>query len=145
MGKMSTTRVVVDRKKNQVLSTNDGVMGKVAILSSADEVPPVEKDTSATLEFSDETKKILGYTCKKAILYQGELITEYWYTSEIEVAVKDQQIINPNVPGFPMGFSKIEDGIRMTFQLSNLREDLTENLDELFSLEVPEGFQLMRK
>ena len=145
MGKMSTTRVVVDRKKNQVLSTNDGVMGKVAILSSADEIPPVEKDTSATLEFSDETKKILGYTCKKAILHQGELITEYWYTSEIEVAVKDQQIINPNVPGFPMGFSKIEDGIRMTFQISNLREDLTENLDELFSLEVPEGFQLMRK
>ena len=145
MGKMSTTRVVVDREKNQVLSTNEGVMGKVAILSSADEIETIEKDPNATLEFSDETKKILGYTCKKAILHQGELITVYWYTSEIEVAVKDQQILNPNVPGFPMGFSKIENGVRMTFQLSNLREDLTENLDELFSLEVPEGFQLMRK
>ena len=75
---------------------------------------------------------------------EGDVETTYWYTDEIQVDSKDHAILNPNIPGFPMQFSKTQEGVLMTFELSNMRENL-ENENQLFSTEIPEGYQLMNQ
>jgi GLPGLI family protein len=142
MGQVNNMSIIVDRTRNTVLSLNSNMMGKVALLSLATDIKTAQKDTSIRVVFPKETKKILGYNCKKAILIKDGVETTYWFTNEIKVDGKDQQMINPNVPGFPMAFSKIENGVLMLFELSNIREEL-ENEERLFSVDVPEGYQMM--
>lgn len=38
-------------------------------------------------KLSNETKEVLGYTCKKATLTEGDKQVEAWYTSEIPVSI----------------------------------------------------------
>jgi len=142
MGQVNDMSIIVDLSKNTVLSLNSSMMGKIARYSLAETIPTPEKDASIKVIFPNETKKILGYQCKKAILIKDSIETTYWVTDEIKVDDRIQQITNPNVPGFPMQFSKIQDGVLMTYEMSNIREFL-ENKERLFSVEIPEGYQLM--
>lgn len=142
LGNFSMTTVIVDREKDITLMINDGFSGKVAQLGNA-ESNNVEKDTTAIVELYDDKKVVLGYNCKKLILEEKGVRTEYWYTNEIEVDTKDQQAINPNLPGFPMAFSKVDNGVKMNFQLSNMKESHDHPLDTIFFTTPPEGFQLV--
>lgn len=142
MGQVNEMSVIVDLSKKKVLSLNSSMMGKVARYGSSDDIPTPQKDTSIQIIYPKETKKILGYKCEKAILVKDSVEITYWVTDEIKVGDRIRQITDPNVPGFPMQFSKIQDGVLMTYEMSNMRESL-ENKEELFSVDVPEGYQLM--
>ena len=142
MGQVNDLSIIVDLTKNKVLSLNSSMMGKVAMVNPAESIQAPKKDSTVQVKFVNETKKILGYTCKKAILNQNETEVIYWVTDEIQIDDRIQQLTNPNIPGFPMKFSKIQDGVLMTYEMSNLRE-IIENKEILFSLEIPEGYQLV--
>lgn len=142
MGNLSVTSVIVDRDKNIALSISDGYSGKIAKLEPATMNTP-QKDSTAILQFFDDKKVILGYNCKKVIVTEKEIVTEYWYTDEIDIDAANSGVINPNIPGFPVSFSKIDGGIRMTFQLSNMKEYLEHSLDAIFFTIPPKGFKLI--
>lgn len=142
MGSISVTSIIVDRDKNITLSISDGYSGKVAQMGTA-EGAPIQKDSTAILQYFDDKRVILGYNCKKVILTEKGVVTEYWYTEDIKVDTKNQQMINPNVPGFPVVFSKIEDGVKMTFQLSNMKDYLEHSLEAIFFTIPPKGFKLV--
>lgn len=142
MGQVNEMSVIVDLSKKKVLSLNSSMMGKVARYSSSDDIPTPQKDSTIQIIYPKETKKILGYHCEKAILVKDSVEITYWVTDEIKMDDRIQQITDPNVPGFPMQFSKIQDGVLMTYEMSNISEGL-ENKVDLFSVEIPEGYQLM--
>jgi len=55
-------------KQNEIISTSD-----------------VESVGKQTFEFTDETKKILGYTCKKAVTKINSNTIEVWYTNDLKI------------------------------------------------------------
>ena len=144
MGQINTISIIVDRKKNTVLSLNSSMMGKAAQIGLASDIPSPKKDSTIEVIFSEEKRKILNYNCKKAVLTENGIETTYWYTNEIQVDGKDYSILNPNIPGFPIYFSKTQDGVLMTFELSNIREELKDE-KQLFSTEVPAGYMLLEQ
>jgi GLPGLI family protein len=141
MGQVNEISIIVDLPKNKVLSLNSSMRGRYAAYSLVDDIVVPQKDSTIRVILSDERTKILGYDCKKAILIKDSVETIYWYTNEIEINGRTNPITNPNVPGFPMKFSKTQDGVLMIYEMSNIREQI-ENQDEIFSTDVPEGYQL---
>lgn len=141
MGQVNDLSIIVDLTENKVLSLNSSMRGKIAMYGLAEDIPVAVKDSTIQVLFPNEHMKILGYDCKKAILTKDSLSITYWYTNEIRIDDKINQITDPNVPGFPMKFSKIQDGVLMTYEISNIRE-VIENKDLLFSTEVPKGYML---
>lgn len=143
MGQVNEMSIIVDLTENKVLSLNSSMMGKIAKYSLAENIPVSQKDSTIKVIYPNEKKKILGFNCKKVILVKDGIEITYWVTDEIQIENKTNQITDPNVPGFPMQFSKTQDGVLMIYELSNMRETI-ENKGKLFSLDVPEGYQLMQ-
>lgn len=141
MGQVNEVSIIVDLPENKVLSLNSSMRGKIAAYSFVDDIVVPQKDSTIKVILSDERTKILGYDCKKAILVKDSVETIYWYTNDIEINGRTNPITNPNIPGFPMKFSKTQDGVLMIYELSNIREQI-ENQNEIFSTDVPEGYLL---
>ena len=144
MGKLYVSTLVLNRGTGVALTLMDGAMGKFAVLKGADELEftDVKKDSNAVIVDLKETKKILGYSCRKIMLRSNAEIATYWITDEIPVDAISAEMINPNLPGFPLEFSKIAEGLKMTYKASNISFEL-ENKTTLFSTIVPEGYQTM--
>lgn len=142
MGQFSNTSVIVDRKNNVTLSLSDSFFGKQAILTDKVEDAQVQNQD---IKKSNNRKVILGYNC-----YQVEVTTpegdksDYWLTDEIKIDKESQRILNHNLPGFPVQFSKVENGVEMIFQLTNIKKKV-ENPDEVFSVEVPDGYEIVKQ
>ena len=62
-------------------------------------------------------------------------------TNEIDIAVQDFSVLNPNVPGFPLEFSSTSKGMSMRFTASNHKLSLKDTL-ETFSTSIPEDYLL---
>ncbi|MBL4862388.1 MAG: hypothetical protein JKY09_05155 [Crocinitomicaceae bacterium] len=145
LGRINTISAVINYETNQGLTTNSGSIGKFAIVSTADEMNTgnsTKQDSNTVVELIDEQKKILGFNCKKAILYANGTETIYWYTNEISVDSKGQPMINDHIPGFPLAFSSISDGMKMHFQASNYSFELTDK-ETIFSTTPPEGYRIL--
>lgn len=145
MGKMYTTSVRINRPENKAISLTESMMGNYAIpldIAALDFANAAQLDTTTEVILKDEEKTILGFNCKKVLVIVNGKITSYWYTDEIKVEMKGQTLVNPFVPGFPLSFSAIENGILMTFEASNYSFEL-EDENKIFSTEIPEGYQIM--
>ena len=73
---------------------------------------------------------------------QGKSEVIYWYTNEIVVDKTGQTILNDKIPGFPLYFSMISDGMKMEYQASNYKFQV-ENKEKVFSLEIPSDYKLI--
>ncbi len=144
MGKIYDLKAIVDNKNNKSLSLMAGPTGNFAIPSTADELnkKPIQKDTSHIVDFSSETKEILGYNCSKAIVTTSENKIEYWYTEELNIDLSGQSIENDYVPGVPLEFSTISNGMYMHYKASNIVLELP-NKESIFSIDIPAGYTVM--
>ena len=144
MGKVYNFQAIVDNPNNKSLSLIDGPTGKFAIPATADEMnkKPAMKDTSYSVDFTDETKDILGYNCSKAIVKTTENEIVYWYTEELEIDLSGQQIENDYVPGLPLEFSTVSNGIFMHYRASNIVLELGDK-KTIFFTEIPVGYTVM--
>lgn len=141
MGELYTTSVRVDRINNKAISFSDSQMGKFATeadIAELDATAPNTFDTNAVIRLIDVEKEFLGFKCKKAEITSYGQKAIYWYTDEISVDQHGQTLINPNIPGFPLAFSTVENGVKMTYQVSNYSFELPDK-DTIFSTEIPEG------
>lgn len=143
MGELYTTSIRINKSMNTAITLSTSMMGKYATLNHADELKYNEPDSSAYVELLDETKVILGFACKKAMVYTNQKSTVYWYTTEIDVKDIDKSIVNPLIPGFPMEFSSTENGLEMTFKASNYT-GILEGKVEIFSTLPPAGYQISK-
>lgn len=144
MGQTGTAIMIFDERKNVALQLMDSPMGKLASIRQGDEIVRTEVpvDTNAVVKEFNETKKILGYECRKIMLRSNGEIVTYWITDEIDQSLVSKDMVDPNIPGFPMEFSKIQKGLEMTYKISNIQFEIKDK-ETLFSLTPPEGYMLM--
>lgn len=99
---------------------------------SADTLKPV-------ITYSNETKEIAGYKCKKAELKYGEEDPiEVWYTEELETGGKSSF---SGLKGTPMQYTVSERGMVMVMTVTNVSKETVS--DDKFI--VPEGYTYKTK
>jgi|SRR5690554_6659613 len=142
MGGLMTTTTILDADKKKGVLIMDGMLGKQA--AKFDEPTTEEADEENAdfeIEYVDETKKILGYTCKKAIVYtEDDLEFVYWYTEEFKV--KDGVLgkyVKSGLPGLPLEFSIEQPQMTMVFTAIEFKEKVKETKG-MFDTNIPEGY-----
>ena len=136
---------ILDKTSNKSLNLMDSPMGKFAKRSNAEDLQTVHVviDSSSQIEvFKEEERIILGYTCYKVLLKNKGFKIEYWCTNDINIDMSDYKLTNDFIPGFPMEFSAISEGVQLRYRASNILFSL-ENKETLFSLEVPVGYTVV--
>lgn len=145
MGSMMNVVTISDVSSGDVLMLMSGMMGQNAIKTTMTDIDKVNAEKPEfEVSLVDETKKIKDYSCKKAIMTDAEgNETVFWYTEEIAVSKKGQSSMNELVPGFPMEYEINNQGMKMTFTVTELEKKLDKNSNELFELTIPEGYKLL--
>lgn len=137
---MSTT--IVDAEKKKGLMLMDGMMGKIASSFNPDSLAKLsEGGPDHDVELVNETKVILGRTCKKAVVYgDNDLEIIYWYTEDFKPnhEILGRYIKN-GVPGLPLEFSIQQPQITMKYKATDLQEKV-DKPKEKFDLSIPEGY-----
>lgn len=158
MGTFISTVIMIDIKEDKMLMLMSGMMGNMAIPGVLSEIKDNDKgddrdpqddnieseENDFEIVFTDETKEIQGYTCKKAIV-SGEDGIEmiYWYTEDIKFSKEGQNYFNKDVPGFPMEFETLTNGMKMKMTVTEFSKTLGKDESELFDFSIPEGYKEM--
>ncbi len=143
MGKGMLTTIIVQLNRKKGLSLTSSSKGKFAYFLTDEYFEP-KKEGDVRVELIDETATILGYKCKKALMYVEGIMTTYWYTNDFTLEIKNQEIVNKHIPGFPLKYSTVKDGLFMEFEVSNMLFSV-KNPELVFSMAVPEGFKMLKK
>lgn len=145
MGELYKLAAVVNLKTNRTISLMSGKIGKYATRTITKDTASVDSllPVANSVELLEGSKIILGYSCKKAILTANGMESTYWYTNDIDIDISGQQITNPLIPGFPMEFYSVAEGVLMHFRASNIVFEV-ENKEEVFFTDIPLGYTLMQ-
>lgn len=145
MGSIYENKIVVDGINKKGISLMSSPNGKFAIQLTEKEIDakPKNVDSSVTVTLINENRVILGFNCKKAILHQAGNDLVYWYTTEIEIDKSGQSILNDKIPGFPLYFSTILEGMKMEYQASNHKFSI-EDKQKIFSQTIPPDYRLVQ-
>jgi GLPGLI family protein len=145
---LGTQATLVDGKNVSVIKEYG--QQKYIIQMNADNWKDANKkfeDVSFT--YTDETKTILGYKCKKAIgkLSDGTSFT-VWYTTDLVPENKDFQYVNRSLPGLAMQYeSNMSGNLTVTYTVSKInfnpvpasKFDLPKNGYRILSYEESKG------
>jgi GLPGLI family protein len=146
MGTMMSITTITNETSKDVLMLMGGMMGNMAIKSTLDEFEDRrEEQPKFEVTFSEETKEILGYSCKKALLTTEDGIESvFWYTEQIMASKKGQSYLNEEIPGFPMQFELNNQGMKMTMTVTTVEDKLDKKKSSsLFEMKIPEGYKEM--
>ncbi|HLU86657.1 MAG TPA: DUF4412 domain-containing protein [Taishania sp.] len=146
MGMFMTTKTIIDNKTKAGITLMDGMMGKKAMKIDNVTVPDEdgEEEADIQIEKTNDTKKIAGYKCTKYILTSEDGTANYWVTTELDINKEGVKYMNSKVEGFPLEFEMSQQGMVMTFTATEVLKSLKGiNKKEIFSMEIPEGYELM--
>ena len=140
MGSMMKTTTITNSETGEALMLIAGMMGKFASRTSADDISEDDED-DVEVELLDETKEIVGYTCKKAILIDEDgNESTFWYTEDIMKPQTDGKYFKGAIPGMPLEFNVVTPQLTMTMTATELNKKVKKSKD-MFSMDIPEGFQ----
>ena len=145
LGTVMTTNTIVDLNKKETLTLMSGMMGKTATsISLADLEAKKESSKKPEVELIDESKKIAGYNCKKAILTTEDgTELETWYTNEIQLGdLSGTSLVNKDIPGVPLEFTSKNGPMTMLFTAS-LYEPKAKVDKKMFDMSIPEGYKVV--
>ena len=144
MGTMMSISTLTNEKTGDFLMLMSGMVGKNAILTTLDDINKEKAETpEMEVTLVDETKTIMGYVCKKAIMTSEDgLESVFWYTEEIKVASKGQSYLNEKVPGFPLEYEINNAGLKMVLTVTEIEKKI-KKAGDLFDFKIPEGYKLM--
>ncbi len=113
---------IIDEVSNKVQILKEYGGQKYLInMTAADWADANKKFENVSFTYNDDTKTILGYTCKKAI---GKLAdgTEFtvWYTPSLVLGNKDFQFANRSLPGLAMQYESIIGNLKVTYTVSKI-------------------------
>ena len=144
MGTMMNIITLTNEKTEDFLMLMSGMIGKNAILTTLDEINK-EKGETPEMEITlvEETKEIMGYVCKKAVLTAEDgSESVFWYTPDIKVAAKGQSYLNEKVPGFPLEYEINNAGFKMVLTVTSIEKKI-KKAGDLFDFKIPEGYKKM--
>lgn len=140
MGSLMTTTTITDSESKEGLMMMNGMMGKFAARMDLDSEPD-EDDVDMDVELIDETKDILGYTCHKAIIIDGDgNETTFWYSKEFSSPETESQYIKKGIPGMPLAFSVETPQMNMSFEAKEINKKIKKAKKE-FNMDIPEGYE----
>jgi len=141
MGAMMSMTTIVNHE--DVLILMGGMMGNKAVKTTKGELIDSEgTNMDATVELVDETKKIAGYICKKAIITDSDdNEIEYWYTADLKLTVEGQANANGLIPGIALAFSIDKRGMTMSYTASSVEDKISDDVN--FDVSIPEGYEEM--
>jgi len=119
---LGTQATIVDGVKNSVTIIKEyGDQKYIINLTPANWKEANQKFENVSFTYSNDTKKILGYTCKKAVgkLADGTTFT-VWYTPELVPENKDFQYVNQSLPGLAMEYESNLGSLKVTYTVSNI-------------------------
>lgn len=143
MGKGMLTSVIVNNYLKQGITLNSTSAGKFAFYLTKEYFDQKSVADSVHVELVNEEKRILGYLCKRANLIADGVVTTYWYTLELNFDIKQQAIVNKHIPGFPLKYNSVKDGLYMEFEATNIEFNI-KNPETTFSMLIPEGFKVVK-
>ncbi|MFK5878733.1 MAG: hypothetical protein QM478_04465 [Flavobacteriaceae bacterium] len=139
MGSFMTIETVT-RNNNDVLLMMSGMMfGNTAVKTTKSKLEDSNNRGDLSVKFESDTKKILGYTCKKAIVSDGDAEgLTFWYTEKLDMP--DNEMLNANglVPGIILEFRSVDGEMNMAFTAIVVKKEIDASI--AFSLDIPEGF-----
>lgn len=143
MGKMMSVTTITALKTKEMLMLMEGNGQKNAFKSP---IPKINKDSLGyKITLSEETKKIQNYICKKAISTDSVGVESiYWYTNEININLEGQTYFNAQIPGVPLEYELINNGLKMIMTASAIEKKISkEILKTVFQFEIPEGYTIL--
>lgn len=125
---MGNQTEITDYAEKTKVALIDMMGQKYAIKETMAEIQKeIDKEPKATVEVTSETKTIVGYVCKKAIITtndDGEKATfEVWFTSDL--GSKEINFDNPlykDIDGMLMEFTLKQPQFTMMFTVSNIEK-----------------------
>lgn len=141
---MSTTSISIDGN-DTTLTLLDGMMGKIAMKTTLEDLDDEQRlaYTERDVELIEgETKDVMGYNCKKAIITtadENEAIV--WYTEDLVPAYRGGMYLYDEIPGVPLEMSSAWGKMDMKMVAFDYSKKLKKP-EKLFNMEVPKGFTL---
>lgn len=143
MGELMTTTTILDLTKKRGVTLMDGILGKQGATFEGEDFETYSANNSESeVELVDETKTILGYKCKKAIIYMEEEGGEmtFWYTEDVEVGNTFLgEYSKFGLPGVALEYGLEQESITMKFVAVIFETSIKENKG-LFDLNIPAGY-----
>lgn len=132
---LGTGITIRDSKSGTGVTLNEYGDDKVLIRMNKAELEDANKKyTDIRFELKDETKTILGYTCKLAIatLNDGKSTFSVYYTNDIAFQNKDYGPQFIGLPGFPLEYEAELGTMRVTYKANKISfESITASLFDL--------------
>lgn len=145
MGDFMSTTSISAEGEDTTLTLLDGMMGKIAMKTTLDDLDDEQRlaYTERNVELIEgETKEIMGYTCKKAIVTTAdEQESVVWYTEELVPDYRGGMYLYDEIPGFPLEMSTSWGKMNMKMVAFDYSKKLKKP-EELFSMEIPKGYTL---
>lgn len=143
MGEMMTTMTISIKDQDTSVVLLDGMMGKIAMKVTENDLDDERRMAmeKKQVELIDgETKEVMGYTCKKAIITGADdQESVVWYTEEIVPSYREGEYLHEKIPGLPLEMYSNRGKMNFKIVAFEFKAKLKKE-DEIFSLEVPEGF-----
>ncbi|MFD1062742.1 hypothetical protein ACFQ1Q_05745 [Winogradskyella litorisediminis] len=139
MGLMMTMTMELDVELKKMTMFMTGTMGNMAFSGNTDSLKDDEEQNKTEVELIDETKKILGVNCKKAITKDefGNVST-YWYTENFKRPEGMKQMPS-NVPGLCLQFITESE----EFTISYTAVEFNDNAKmKDYKVVIPEGTEI---
>ncbi len=125
--------VIINSTTGETLTLMNVMGQKYATKMTPEDVKDEDKPE---VEYTEETKEILGYMCKKAIATDKEgNEVDVFYTEEIDVKVSSS--VN-GIKGFPMQVIITQDMFTMTQTVTEIKKGKVKKI----KMEVPSDFEL---
>lgn len=109
---------------------------KIATPISAEEKKKLQGEAKNEIEYTDETKEILGYSCKKAIVTDKDGIeTEVYYTEELGIKVLNAI---EGIKGFPLMTVINRDEFTMTQTVTEIKKGKVKKI----KMDIPSDYEV---
>lgn len=145
MGSFMKMKSVMDSKLDKGVILIDIMGQKVANNIESISKQKVDKEKIGKPVMTSETKKIIGFNCKKYVIKDetgngNESVL--WITTDIKTSLAGQDQFTNGIEGVPLEFSTVQQGMNVHFEASNFNKTVDSSN---FSITIPEGYRVMTK
>ncbi len=141
MGSFMIMNTIVDVKADKSLLLME-IMGQKTATENKLSAPANDsKKEEPKIEYSSETKEIIGFTCKKATIKTEEGDVIMWIAADLKASLDGfEQFTVKGLKGIPLEFSTTNNGMNIHFVATKFEKTVDE---KIFDQKIPEGFKLM--
>lgn len=150
MGMGMNQTMIFDNKARTMTMLMDMMGNKIAVKNTEEDIKKQKEKNGKKdnkIEFTNETKQIAGYTCKKAKVTNDEGSFDLYYTDDIVIKDGDWNSDFKDIKGFPMQYQMNQGKMQMTMTAKKVTAQAVE--DKMFTVpadykeKTPEELQKM--